>query len=90
MLLRATDSFVWRVWGDENVLFNPASGDTHLLDPLSGEVLRLLESRPMSEADCESHVVAQLTDDLRTEAPQFVRSMLEQFSALGLVRTVQT
>jgi PqqD family protein of HPr-rel-A system len=41
----------WKRWDDDLIVFNPASGRTHLLNPLAGEALRAIEESP---ADIES------------------------------------
>jgi PqqD family protein of HPr-rel-A system len=35
-----------RVWDGEVVVYNPLSGDTHLLDVLTGELLRVIIAGP--------------------------------------------
>ncbi len=37
---------LWQSWDDEVIVYNTASGQTHLLDALSGEALKEIESRP--------------------------------------------
>ena len=37
---------LWQTWDDEVIVFNTASGQTHLLDALSAATLREIESRP--------------------------------------------
>ena len=36
----------WKAWDDEFVIFDEGSGDTHLLDPLAAEFLKVLEESP--------------------------------------------
>ena len=42
---------LWKSWDEEVIVFNQASGQTHLLDALSAEVLRELEQRPVTVVD---------------------------------------
>ncbi len=42
---------LWKSWDEEVIVFNQASGQTHLLDALSAEVLRELEQRPRTIID---------------------------------------
>jgi HprK-related kinase A len=39
----------WRIWGDEFLIYNTASGQTHHLNFLAGEALRSLEAEPVDE-----------------------------------------
>jgi PqqD family protein of HPr-rel-A system len=74
----------WRTWGAHSVVFNPASGDTHLLNASAAAVLRILESRPSSvEELCEelsSRSVAPRGDSLTGE----IEALLEELDELGL------
>src|SRR5947208_8984501 len=40
------NALVWRVWDDEFLVYNSASGQTHHLNLLAGEALRSLEAEP--------------------------------------------
>jgi len=48
-------SLLWRSWDEEVIVFNRASGQTHLLDALSAEVLKQLERHPASLDELRSH-----------------------------------
>ncbi len=37
---------LWQTWDDEVIVFNMASGQTHLLDAFSAAVLKEIENRP--------------------------------------------
>ncbi len=37
---------IWQSWDDEVIVYNTASGQTHLLDALSGTVLKEIENHP--------------------------------------------
>jgi PqqD family protein of HPr-rel-A system len=76
----------WRCWGDEAVVFNVASGQTHLLDPFSEWVLRELEGSPGS--------LGGLVDRLSVEAGlekslaiRRLREVLVEFDKQGLVES---
>ena len=49
-------SLRWQSWDeDEVIVFNRASGQTHLLDALSAAVLRQIEAAPTTIADLRRH-----------------------------------
>jgi len=50
---------VFHAWQAEELVlvFHPLSGDTHLLDVLSAEVLRLLQSSPLQEETLRRHLL---------------------------------
>jgi PqqD family protein of HPr-rel-A system len=81
-------SLVWRLWDDEYVLLNTASGDTHLLDLLSGEVLRCLEEGPADAEVLAARVLRKMDPGPdRDPSPLAARieDILTTLDELGLV-----
>jgi len=80
----------WRGWDDQWVVYHAASGDTHLVDLMGGEVLRALQQAPMDTAT----VVAQVAASLGVPAGQNealreqVERLLQKLEELGLVEAV--
>ena len=76
---------VWRQWGDEFIVFNAASGQTHYLNALAARVLQYFQEQAAT-AD-------ELVDDIRSSIPQGgdlsildqVRELLTRFDSLGLI-----
>ncbi len=67
-------------WNEEVVVFNHASGQTHLLDALSNRVLSAFEEQPWQLSDLAKALAAELaippsvmTDRLRDISSQFER-----------------
>ena len=83
--LGANGRIVWHQWDGDYVVFNPDSGNTHLLDIASGEVLVALQAGAAST----EHLAARLADLLDLGKDQTmtsaVRHILETLSGLGLV-----
>jgi len=89
---------VWRLvqpalchqWDGEQlvVVFQPASGDTHLLDALSAEVLRLLTDAPQSAV----WVWQRLLERTGLSAEEFplarLQTVLAQLEQLDLIERV--
>ena len=73
-----------RQFGDETVIFNPSSGQTHLLDAISAWVLRELEISPSSDDVLADRLVqeAGLEADL---AVRRLQEVLAKFEGQGLV-----
>lgn len=76
----------WRQFGDEAVIFNQASGQTHLLDAFSAWVLRELEKSPSSRDVLADRLVREtgLEADL---ADRRLREVLADFDRQGLVES---
>lgn len=75
----------WICWDDEYVVFDEGSGDTHLLDLLSGEVLKVLQQSPGVEQVLIERVVARLGLVLDVHLQCRVREAIEKFRYVGLV-----
>ncbi len=80
----------WRWWGDQLVVYHQASGDTHLLNRLAGEVLCTLEQAPAEAVTLAGHVAAQqeMSADQQGALLEQIERLLRQLEALGLVETV--
>lgn len=77
-------------WGDEFVLYNNLSGDTHLLDADSVELLAQLQRAPASI----DALVAQLADGVAPDdaqaLPDTLATLLAQLEKLYLVELSAT
>lgn len=77
----------WRTWNGHSVVFNAASGDTHLLDSTAAEVLKGLETRPM----CIDELCAQVLELGETwtsaggDPSSHIESLVTKFDELGLI-----
>jgi PqqD family protein of HPr-rel-A system len=83
--LAADSDLHWRCWDGEWVVYNDASGDTHLLDSLAVIALKALAEGP-AEADALCRNLAQSMDlaaDDRLAGT--VGDMLRELGRLGLV-----
>lgn len=63
----------WRQWGRLTVVFNPASGNTHLLNDLSARVLSSLETR------------ASTLEELQHAYSSDLEALVAELDDLGLV-----
>ena len=77
-------SLLWRSWNeDEVIVFNRASGQTHLLDAFSAAVLRRIEASPsrISELGRYFAIAFELDEDSLSERLDVV---CRRFDQLGL------
>ena len=88
------DNTVWRLppavrldrraWGEEIVVFNLASGQTHLLDALSNTALAAFEDRPWTVAA----LARTLASDFAVAPPEMLdrlNTIVGEFERLGLL-----
>jgi PqqD family protein of HPr-rel-A system len=75
----------WRQWDDEYVVFNPASGHTHVLNWIGAEALKALEKSPSSSKD----VMRRISECAVTEDASALLGQLDklfaEFDELGLI-----
>lgn len=83
--LSVTSPLPLRVWDGETVVFNPLSGDTHLLDILTGELLRALMTGPASVAALRQTAAEFLEVPDDEQLAQHVGQMLASLDELGLI-----
>jgi PqqD family protein of HPr-rel-A system len=77
-------SLVWQSWDeDEIIVFNRASGQTHLLDAFSAAVLQQIEKCPRTIFDLRRHFVTgfDLDEDVLSDRLDVV---CQRFDQLGL------
>ncbi len=79
----------WKLWGEEAVVFHPASGDTHVLHLIAAETLFVLcERRCATAAELSEHLAAALEVENDDTVLRHVEQCLAQFRELGLIETV--
>ena len=65
--LPAGVTLLWQAWDDdETIVYNRASGQTHLIDAFSAELLREFESKPRSIDEISLRLATEL--ELNIEA----------------------
>jgi PqqD family protein of HPr-rel-A system len=82
--LPAGVSLLWQSW-DENqiIVFNRASGQTHLLDAFSAAVLRRIEAAPATIPDLRQSFAVGLALDASVLSDRLI-SVCRRFDQLGL------
>jgi PqqD family protein of HPr-rel-A system len=78
---------LWKSWDEEVIVFNQASGQTHLLDALSAEVLRELEQHPRTMADLATLFANRYELDSE-ELGDRLTGICRRFDELGLAEPV--
>lgn len=74
-----------RCWEGEYAVFNPLSGDTHLLDIVAGEVLKTITAGAVSTSHLCRHIAEflNLPDDANLQ--ENVSAILASLDELGLI-----
>ena len=77
-----------RYWGGDYIVYNPLSGDTHVLDIVAGEALRaIIAGTTASSAICQRIAsLLEVPSDKRVAAQ--VEAILVRLDELGLIEAV--
>lgn len=77
-------SLLWQSWDeDEVIVFNRASGQTHLLDAFSAAALRQIEAAPTTMPDLRRYFATGLALDESVLSDR-LRAICQRFDQLGL------
>ena len=77
---------LWRSWDDdEYVVYSSTSGDTHLINEVTAEVLRQLERSEMGFSDLVLGVTNTLGAEPDEQAETQVAGLLAYLDQIGLV-----
>jgi PqqD family protein of HPr-rel-A system len=83
--IRHGSALLWRSWDDEFLVFDTVSGDTHLLDRVSGEALRSLESFPSSIAALSHRLGSTLELEPNQDLAGHIANLILRLKDLGLI-----
>lgn len=76
-------------WGDETVIFDPESGDTHLLNTASFGIVERLSSDPETIEQLASRVATSLDLPLDEQLRTYIEELLLDLAEIGLVEPVR-
>jgi PqqD family protein of HPr-rel-A system len=80
---------LWSHWeGDEYVVFSDLSGDTHLVNQVTAEVLRQLEQAALETTDLARRVAKSLGTDSNQQFESSLERLLEHLDQIGLIEPV--
>ena len=75
----------WRCWDGEYIVFNSGSGDTHLFDKDSAEVLQVLEQSPFTEQQLIKKFFSSPSIEPDEEELHYLKKLLMNLHQLGLI-----
>lgn len=81
-------SFLWASWGDEFVIFNEASGQTHLLDPLKAYILDTLTDGPLDVISLTPLLSEAMVVPGEINLQELIDAALEQLEKSQLVEAI--
>ena len=76
---------LWREWEGDYVIFSSLSGETHTLDIASGKILRRIMERPSTIEDIRSEIADFLEVKNDAELGNAVDNILKSLEDAGLI-----
>ena len=78
----------WRSWDDEFIVYDSGSGQTHLLDPIAAETLKILEGVSASAHELFQLVAESLQIKPNGELTSYLEKLLPKLERLRLVERI--
>jgi PqqD family protein of HPr-rel-A system len=75
----------WRQWGSFHVVFNPASGDTHLLNTIPAYFLKSLETKAATLEELRLLAAELLDRDPDETVVSDIEALVLELDELGLI-----
>ncbi len=79
----------WCSWGDESIVYNDGSGDTHLLSPVDAEALKSLQQAPANIPELAERIASALNIEADDEFFFYLETLLTQLEKLGLIERIR-
>jgi PqqD family protein of HPr-rel-A system len=79
----------WRRWDDEYVVFNTASGHTHVLNGLAAKTLKQLQESPSSTTDVLLRISESTQGEKSSKLIEQLDRLFAEFDEVGLTERVQ-
>jgi PqqD family protein of HPr-rel-A system len=79
------NELAWRIWDDEFLVYNTASGQTHHLNLLAGEALRSLEAEPARTNELVRRLASQFEIAEDSAPLQTIDRLIRELDELGLI-----
>lgn len=80
---------LWKRLEDDFLVYDTGSGNTHLLDLLSGNILQFIQSCRPTTRDLCAHMDSTRLPPHRNPSSSYLENLLERFQRLGLVEPVR-
>jgi PqqD family protein of HPr-rel-A system len=77
---------LWKQWGDELVVYDIESGNTHLISPVAAKILRRLDQQPSTLAQVAEYLTSEVDIDSDPELVQHIERLISDLDELGLVK----
>jgi len=78
----------WRSWGDEHVVYNAGSGDTHLFNDFAALILRTLQEKTATLDELSQLCATSFKQDVDEELHAQLNELLLELDRLGVIERI--
>jgi PqqD family protein of HPr-rel-A system len=82
----STESLFWQRWSDEPVVYNVASGNTHVISPIAAKILQRLDQQPSTTTQLAENIASEFNVESDQEVVEQVEQLIGDLDELGLVK----
>jgi PqqD family protein of HPr-rel-A system len=82
------NALLWEEFGDEYLVYNCLSGETHFLNITAAEVLKLLQAEPNTLPGLVARICAAFGMEEEPALAQFVSGLIQEFDHAGLICSI--
>jgi PqqD family protein of HPr-rel-A system len=79
-------ALLWEPWGEDFVIYNTRSGETHFINATAARILKLLQEGPSSVPDMAEPLRAEIGGGDVPNLCSEISRIIRDFDQLGLVR----
>jgi PqqD family protein of HPr-rel-A system len=84
----SSEALHFRAWNDEVVVYNSLSGDTHLIDSATAQLLQLLRAGPADAATLANALAPHFQDIQSADRTIHIEQLLASLDGLALIERV--
>ncbi len=78
-------SFVWKSWDDYEVVFNPVSSTTHILNAVAREIVDIVADGPCTGTEIIDKLGKILNQTINLSLQEDILSSLKELDSIGLI-----
>ena len=78
-------ALLWEQFGNEYLVYNCRSGETHFLNATAAEVLKLLQAEPSTPRALETRICTLFDMEEGIFVAQYISGVIQEFDHAGLI-----
>ena len=83
------DVICCRFWGDDSVVYNQLSGETHLIDGLGAHVFKLISEKAVTRTALLENIDSVFEFEIDSDVEEVFDNLILEYQNLGLVTVTE-